>query len=97
MRLTVRVHPNARADLVGGCYGTAEPPVLEIWVRARAQDGAANRAVLDVLAPALGVRRQDLSIVTGGRSRTKVVQAEGADPGVLRRLLESPPGRQPSP
>lgn len=61
-------------------------------VTARAVDGAANAAVCDALAAALGVRRRQVRIVAGARSRSKVVEIDDAPadlPEVVARLLDS--------
>lgn len=87
MRLTVRVHPGARRDEVGGRYGTEEPPILIVRVAAPAIGGRANQRLVRVLASALGVPRHAVTVVAGATSRTKVVEVSGADPALRDRLL----------
>lgn len=87
VRLTVRVHPGARTDEVGGRYGTDEPPVLIVRIAAPARGGRANQRLVRVLASALGVPPRAVTIVAGARGRTKVVEVSGADPAVGDRLL----------
>jgi len=72
---------------VGGRYGTGEPPVLLARVAAPAADGRANRALIEALAAAFGVRPHCVTVVTGGSSRTKIVDIDGVDPAVAQRLL----------
>jgi uncharacterized protein YggU (UPF0235/DUF167 family) len=69
MRLSVRVKPGSSRTGVGGEHDGA----LVIRVTARAVDGQATEAALRALADALGVRRSDVSLVTGAASRTKLV------------------------
>jgi uncharacterized protein (TIGR00251 family) len=88
MRLTVRVQPGARQTRVGGRYGDREPPILVVRVAAPAIDGRANRAVIDALAAALHVRRNDVRIIFGESTRTKLVEVTDADPILLRALLD---------
>ena len=83
VRLAVRVRPGARRAAVGGRYGAR---ALVVAVPARPVDGQANRAVLDAVAATFGVRRSAVSLVTGARSRDKVLFVVG-DPGVLQRRL----------
>lgn len=90
MRVSVRVRPGAPRTSVGGRYGLGEPPVLVVRVQQRAVDGRANEAVVDALADAFGVTRAAVRITAGARSRTKLVDVEGADDQVLRGLLERP-------
>ena len=73
---------------MGGRWGDGE--VLAVAVSARAVDGAATAAVRAAVATAFGVRARDVVLVTGERSRTKVLDvavdaATGA--AVLDRLL----------
>ncbi|MBB4910324.1 DUF167 domain-containing protein [Actinophytocola algeriensis] len=70
MRVDIRVKPGARKESVGGTHGDA----LVVAVQAPPVDGKANDAVRKALARAFGVRRQDVVIVAGERSRDKVVE-----------------------
>jgi uncharacterized protein YggU (UPF0235/DUF167 family) len=88
MRLRVHVRPGARTERVGGRYGDDEPPTLVVAVRARAVDGAANRAVAAALAGALALSPSAIRLVAGARSRTKVFECEGLDADALGALLE---------
>ena len=89
MRITVRVRPGASRVAVGGRYGNGE---LVVAVTARPVDGAANRAVVAAVAGAFGVARRAVDVVSGDRSRTKIVSV-GGDPEVLRVRLEELLGR----
>ena len=84
MRITIRVRPGASRVAVGGRYGNGE---LVVAVTARPVDGAANRAVVAAVAGAFGVARRAVDVVSGDRSRTKIVSVDG-DPEVLRVRLE---------
>ena len=53
-----------------------------VAVTARAVDGKATEAALRAVADAFGVKRRDVTLVTGATSRDKVVEVDG-DPGVL--------------
>jgi uncharacterized protein YggU (UPF0235/DUF167 family) len=86
----VRAVPNARRTLVGGRYGTDDPPVLVVRVAAPARDGRANRAVADALAIAFGVKRSDVRLLAGMRGRLKDFEVDGADWATLEDLLEAP-------
>jgi uncharacterized protein len=83
VRLVVRARPGAshtRAQWDGA--------VLHVRVTARAVGGAANRALIQAVADALGVRRSAVSLVAGERSREKLVEVNGLDPAALDRLYE---------
>ena len=88
MRIGVRVQTRAQSDFVGGRYGSADPPVLVVRVRAAPTTGQANAACVAALAKAFGVSRKAVSIVAGARGRSKLVDVQGADPLRLKSLLE---------
>ena len=83
MRVTVRVRPGSSRTSVGGQQDGA----LVVRVQPRAVDGAATEAALRAVADEFGVPRRDVRLVSGLRSRTKVVAIDGADPADLVRLL----------
>jgi len=72
MRLQVRVRPGAARTRVGGRHGDA----LVVAVSERAADGRATGACLRALAEAFGVRPAAVTLVTGARSRTKIVEID---------------------
>lgn len=82
LRFEVRVRPGASRTRVGGRHGEA----LVVAVTARAVDGKATEAALRAVAEALGVRRRDVRLVTGARSRTKVVEISQAGASAVAAL-----------
>ena len=68
-RLALRVTPGARSEGIE----LGEGRVL-MKVRAKPQDGAANEAVLRLLAEALGVATSRLRLLRGATGRDKLVQ-----------------------
>lgn len=68
-RLAVRATPGARNEGLEIADGK-----LNAKVRAKPQDGAANDAVLDLLADALGVGASRLTLLRGATSREKLIQ-----------------------
>ena len=85
MRLTVRAHPGASST--GAEWDGA---VLHVRIQARAIEGAANRALIEAVADALGVRRSAVRLVMGERSRKKLIEVVGLDPASLTRLRQPP-------
>jgi uncharacterized protein YggU (UPF0235/DUF167 family) len=70
--LAIRVAPRSAKPGIGGWRTGADGrEELEIRVAEAPADGAANDAVLTVLAKALGVSRSQLSIISGPASRHK--------------------------
>lgn len=70
-RLAVKVTPGAREESVT----LAEDAVL-VKVRAPADKGAANEAVIQVVARALGLAPSRISLLRGGTSRQKLLAVE---------------------
>lgn len=68
-RLAVRVTPNAKTDMV-----TIEEGLVKIRVTVVPEDGKANKAVIALLAKALGVSKSSLSIIRGETARDKLIQ-----------------------
>jgi uncharacterized protein len=83
MRVTIRVRPGSARQQVGGSQDGA----LVVRVSAPAADGRATAAALTAVAAAFGVRPRAVRLVTGARSRTKVVEVDGAEQAGLDRLL----------
>lgn len=60
---------------------------LKIAVTAPAVDGAANAAVLETLARALGVAKRNLTVISGQTSRRKTVCVQGMNAQALSDWL----------
>jgi len=82
VRFAVRVQPRASRSEIVGVYGEA----MKIRLSAPPVDGAANDALLELIATALGVGRRAVRIVSGASSRSKVVEVEGVTAEAVLRL-----------
>ena len=72
--LAVRVTPRSAKPGIGGWREGAEGrEELEVRVAEAPADGAANEAVLKLIAKALGISRAEARIVAGATSRHKRV------------------------
>ena len=76
-RITCRVTPNARKTAVGEFeedprYGK----LLRVRIQSPPSDGKANKELILTLAKHFGVKRREISIVSGQKSRLKVVEIE---------------------
>lgn len=81
--LRLRVTPGARSPRIVGRHGDA----WRVHVASPPERGHANAAVLDVLAAKLGVPRRQLEIVSGSRTRDKLVAVDGlSDSDVEEKL-----------
>ncbi|HET7167679.1 MAG TPA: DUF167 domain-containing protein [Candidatus Limnocylindrales bacterium] len=75
MRFAVRLTPRGGADRVEGVVDG----VLRARVSAPAVDGAANNALVRLVADDLGVARRDVRIVAGAAGRQKLVVVDGVE------------------
>ncbi len=91
-RLSIRVTPKARKTT---CEGVGEDGVWRIRLAAPPVDGKANTALLRWLAETLDLPRNALSLLSGERSRHKVVGVSGLPPETLALRLSPPHGIPP--
>lgn len=84
-RLRLRVAPGAAKAAVVGRHGDA----WKVRVAAAPERGKANDAVLDLLAETLAVPRANVTLVSGGASRDKIVELAGLAPDEIERRLAS--------
>jgi uncharacterized protein YggU (UPF0235/DUF167 family) len=82
-RLRLRVVPGARKPGLAGRYGEG----WKVRVSAPPERGAANRAVLELLAGLLGVPAGAVRLVAGQASRDKIVVVEGLSPAQTEARL----------
>ncbi len=75
VRVVVRAKPRSKRE--GVELVDAPAPAIVIRVRARPVEGAANEAIVEVLADALHVRKSDVTIVRGDAAREKDVEVRG--------------------
>jgi uncharacterized protein (TIGR00251 family) len=82
IRVQVHVQPRAARSEVIGLHGTA----LKVRVHAPPVDGAANEALVALLAERLGVPKRGVRVVAGGTSRSKTVEIDGTTEDAVRAL-----------
>lgn len=68
-RLRVRAHPGAKRNEI-----RVEGDTIHIWVTAPAREGKANRAIIELLAREMGVKKSEVSIVRGEHGREKIIE-----------------------
>jgi uncharacterized protein len=79
-RFWVLITPRAAQDRIDG---VTDDGLLRVRVRAAPVDGAANAALVRLLAEALTVPRTAVVVERGGTSRRKRISAEGVGVGQL--------------
>ena len=82
--LNVKVVPGASRDRVVGRYGDA----VKVQVAAPPEGGKANKAVVTLLAEALGVKAAQVRLVRGHGQSRKVIEVEGLSQGDLDARLD---------
>ena len=82
VRVSVHVQPRASRSEIVGVHGTA----LKVRLQAPPVEGAANDALIALLAERLGVPRRAIRVVGGATSRAKTVEIDDTTEGAVRAL-----------
>jgi uncharacterized protein (TIGR00251 family) len=82
VRVSVHVQPRATRSEIVGVHGTA----LKVRLQAPPIDGAANEALVTLLAERLGVARRSVRVIAGATSRSKMVEVDGTTEDAVRAL-----------
>lgn len=69
LRITVKVVPSSGMRK----WALDKSGALKCYLKSPPEDGAANAELIKTLAKALGITQQDVAIVTGATSRTKLL------------------------
>jgi len=84
-RLRVRLQPRAACTGLIGWHGEA----IKVQVQAPPVGGAANEALIDLLATFFAVPHRAVRILHGATSRDKVLEIETPDPAGCQARLEA--------
>jgi hypothetical protein len=82
-----RLTPKSSKEAVDGVVETPDGPAFQARVRALPENGAANRALEELVAGWLGVAKHSVSLAKGGKSRLKSLRISG-DPEALDKRLQ---------
>jgi uncharacterized protein (TIGR00251 family) len=82
-RLKAKVVPGSSRNRIVGWLGDA----LKINVTAPPEKGKANDAVVELLAAALGIATDDISVVSGHSSPAKLVAISGIDDETIKKAF----------
>ncbi|MDI6791278.1 MAG: DUF167 domain-containing protein [bacterium] len=83
VRFKIKVIPKSSVNKIIG----PEEGMLKVKVTPPPADGAANEAVIKLLAKSLGISKSSVVIVSGHRSRIKEIQIRGISEGELEEKL----------
>jgi len=86
LRISVRLQPRASRDEI---LGWNDSGALRVRVKAPPVDGAANAAMIQLLAKQLGLAKSKISLVSGLSSRNKIVALDSesdSDEELKRRM-----------
>ena len=72
MRLNIKVIPRSSRNKI-----TEEAGILKIYVTSPAVEGKANKAVIEALAEHFNGKKSMVSIISGSKSRMKMVEISG--------------------
>jgi len=89
MRLNVRVIPRSSKNKLEWQQGT-----LKARLTAPPVDGAANEALIALLAERLGLPKRNVMIVHGAASRLKTVEIVGMTPEAVEQKLMGDKGKE---
>lgn len=91
-RLSVRVRPGASRNEIKGFAGE----VLRVNIAAPPEKGRANAELVRFLSAALGVDRQQVSLLSGQTGRSKVVAVQDLDRDEILKRLNPAPKQKPA-
>ena len=84
--MRVRLIPRADRDGVDGIKAGPDGVYLQARVRVVPEDGKANKALIELLAKAIGLAKSSLKIAAGAASRLKTVHVAGDTSALSDRL-----------
>ena len=85
VRIDVHVQPRAKKNEIAGWHGEA----IKVRLTAVPADGKANEALVDMLAAAFARPLRSVRIISGARSRAKIVEIDGVSVEDARRLIRT--------
>ena len=85
--LAVRAQPGAKKTAITGIYSEGPAAQLKIAVNAPPVEGRANSALISFLAELFAIPRNQVEIVTGELSRSKVFLLRGVTSETAQAIL----------
>lgn len=92
-RLRIRLTPKGGRDRLDGVVSDAsDTALLKVRVTAPPVDGAANTALIKLIAKALGIPKSRVALVSGEASRVKVLELDLPKDDAEAALAKALPG-----
>ena len=85
--MRVRLTPHSSRVAVDTITNTVGGPALAARVRAVPENGKANAALLELVASWLNVQRSSVTLVSGQKSRIKIVEVTGLSDLLASRVV----------
>lgn len=87
-RIPVKLTPKSSKDMIEGWDVDPDGrPILKVRVRAQPVEGAANEALIALLAKVLKLPKRDVNLARGSQSRLKMIEISGLDDEDVRERL----------
>ena len=84
--LRIRANPRSARNAIKGLMDLPDGPALIIAITAPPAEGAANAAIIQTLAKALGVAKSAVQILSGNTARIKRARVTGDATALASRL-----------
>ncbi len=85
MKVPLKVVPGASKDEISGWLGER----LKVRVRAPAESGRANRAVIKIVAAKMGLKKRALRIVAGSAAAQKLIEIDELTEAEFQKRLRT--------
>ncbi len=83
----VKVHPRAKKTAITGTFGEGADAAVKVALCAPPVEGRANEALIEFFAELCGVPRSAVTVLSGLRSRNKVIRVAGRTGAEIQNLL----------
>lgn len=84
--------PTRSTTLLQVCSVALGPSALDVAIDARPVEGAANEGIVQYLAELLGLKRRQVQLVAGDKSREKVLAVSGCPAAAALQRLQQAAG-----
>lgn len=86
MQIKVKIMPNAHANQINSVLSDG---TFKIKIKAQPISGKANKELIAFLADILSIRKSNVIIISGEKSRNKIIELEGIEEKKFYEILEN--------